>query len=140
MATHPVYDQLLTEITDTLERQVLQVLIERAGTKTSRSDMVFAVFGIYVQASQLADSTEDRKIRECIERLRATWPIVSSSGEAGYILEDNEASILEFAKEQESRADKNRRNARLAYGWIPKARSIKEARRTAEITTQPSLL
>jgi hypothetical protein len=140
MTTHPVYDQLLSEVTDDLERQVLQVLIERAGTKTSRPDMVFAVFGIYVQASQLADSTEDRKIRECIERLRATWPIVSSSGEAGYILEDNEASILEFAKEQESRADKNRRNARLAYGWIPKARSIKEARRTAEITTQPSLL
>jgi hypothetical protein len=31
MTTHPVYDQLLSEVTDDLERQVLQVLIERAG-------------------------------------------------------------------------------------------------------------
>ena len=80
MTTHPVYDQLLSEVTDDLERQVLQVLIERAGTKTKASapDMVFAVFGIYRpgQPKPGRFHRRPRESRECIERLRATWPIV----------------------------------------------------------------
>jgi hypothetical protein len=140
MTTHPVYDQLLTEVTDALERQVLAVLVERSGQKTSREELVLLVFGIYVQASQLANSPEDRKIRECIERLRETWPIVSSSGEAGYTLEDDEDRIKDFAREQESRAEKNRRNARQAYAWLPKARAIQEARRTHAQVIQERLL
>ena len=41
MSTTAIYDELLAQVTDELERQVLQVLIERAGTKTSRPDMVY---------------------------------------------------------------------------------------------------
>lgn len=139
--TSPVYDALLSEITDELEHTVLVILIERAGQKTTRQDMVMAVFGHYVLPSQLAASTEDRKIREVIERLRAKdWPIVSSSGEAGYILEDNEERIREFAAEQQARAEKNRQTALSAYRWLPKARTIREMRRSNLTVTQPKLI
>jgi hypothetical protein len=145
MTTHPICAQLLGEITDELEHTVLTILVERAGQKTTRQDMVLAVYGKYVQANQLAGCIEDRRIRACIERLRSTWPIVSSSKEPGYILEDDENLIRQFATEQESRAEKNRQAAREAYNWLPRARSIREARRAAakqkiEIATQPQMI
>lgn len=137
--THPVYLQLLSEITDGLERKVLEILLENPTERIDRRQFVHAVFGRV--AYDLTSNTDDRQIRECIERLRAKgWPIVSSSGEAGYVLEDNEERIREFAAEQESRAAKNRQAARAAYGWLPRARSIREARRTAMKVTQPGLL
>jgi hypothetical protein len=37
------------------------------------------------------------------------------------------------------RAEKDRRNARRAYGWIPKARTLREAMKTAAVITQPGL-
>ena len=141
MTTTHVYQQLLDEIDGDMERKVLAVLVEHAGVKVTRQDLVLYVFGHYVKANQLSASTEDRQIRECIERLRASWPIVSSSGEPGYVLEDNEDRIREFAAEQESRAEKNRQAAKAAYGWLPKARAIQEARRSAsDVPVQPSLI
>ena len=140
MSTHPVYDQLLAEITDELEHKVLAVLVERSDQKTSRQDMVRLVYGKDVAENAIGSCIEDRRIRECIERLRLTWPIVSSSSEKGYVLEDDEDKIKEFAAEQESRAEHSRHVARAAYNWLPRARSIREARRTAANVTQPSLL
>lgn len=139
MPTTPVYDQLLAEVTDRLERQVLDILLDNPGRRITRQEFVMKLFGY--PPADLANSTEDRQVRECIERLRAKdWPIVSSSGEAGYQIEDDEEKIREFAAEQSARAEHNRENAQAAYRWLPKAKAIQEARRSASLlATQPGL-
>jgi hypothetical protein len=140
MPLHPVYQRLLEEITDDLQRQILTIFLERPGQRLHREQLVAMIFHKYIRRDQVANSSEDRKIRECIEDLRETWPIVSSSGESGYIFQIEEKFILMFAHEQEDRADKDRRNARRAYGWLSKARTIREAMKTAEVVTQGRLM
>jgi hypothetical protein len=139
----PVYQNLLSEVTDELERQVLDVLLEHAGERVNRGTLVLAVFHTYVEADQLAASTHDRMVRECIARLREKdWPIVSSSSEAGYTLETDEEQIKAFAAEQQSRAERNLATAKAAYRWLPKARAIREARLAGQTqaAAQPRLL
>jgi homoaconitase/3-isopropylmalate dehydratase large subunit len=78
MTTHPIYDLLMHDVTEPLERSVMNVLIEHAGQKVSRPDLVFKVFGHYVQSKELANNQDDRKIRECIERLQQkSFPILA---------------------------------------------------------------
>ena len=132
MTVHPVYDMLLAEITDELERKVLQVLIDHAGTRVTRPQLVFEVFGVYVQQKELASSVEDRKNRECIERLqKRDYPIMASSGQAGYVLAADETvldayiaeigSRIENMKEKQSALHRSRR-------WIGFIRQWKENR------------
>jgi hypothetical protein len=140
MTTTPVYQQLLAEIDDDLERKTLDVLLEQYGSqqKSSRVYLVWRVLGV---ADQTPNSVSDRKVRKVIEHLRAKgWPIVSSSGEAGYSLEDDETKIRMFAAEQESRAERSRDTARTAYGWLAKARAIREYKRTQVTATQERLI
>jgi hypothetical protein len=137
---HPIYERLLAEITDDLQKQVLAIFLEHPGQRLHREQLVEMVFHKYIRRDEAANSSEDRKIRECIEILRERWPIISSSGESGYTFQVDEEHILMFAHEQESRAEKDQRNAHRAYGWLPKARTIREAIKTAEIATQGRLL
>ena len=107
MTTHPIYDQLLLEITDETERRVFQALADRAGEKVTRPELVFAVFNVYVQQSELGNCTEDRKVRECIERLqRREYPILASSGEAGYVLLADDEELNKYILELASRRDR----------------------------------
>jgi hypothetical protein len=139
--TSPVYDRLLSEIDDDLERKVLTVLLNQAGQRISRQGLIRSIFNVYVAPDKLAASTEDRQIRECIDRLREQdWPILSSSSQAGYVLEYNETAVYKFAAEQQSRSEHARETARHAYASIGKARAIQEAVRTQTVVTQERLI
>ena len=127
MTTHPVYDALLEEIDDALERQVFEILAAQAGETITRPTLVFKLFGKYIQQTQLGNCAEDRKIRECIERLRdRDYPIHSSSGEAGYTLTTDEEAIDEYINEQRSRRDHLDKRIAAAY---------RSKRRAADIRT-----
>src|SRR5512139_3943805 len=111
MTTTPIYEQLLAEVTDTLERKVFEILIEHQGKAVTREDFIFLIYGRYVQKSALSSDTDDRKVREAIERLRKKdYPIHSSSGEAGYMLTTDEGAIDEYIGEQEARIARLREN------------------------------
>jgi hypothetical protein len=46
--TSPIYDRLMSEVDDDLERQVLHVLLTHTGERASRQALVSAVFDIAV--------------------------------------------------------------------------------------------
>ena len=141
MPTTPIYDQLLAEINDELERKVLDALSQRQGEAVTRPELVFAVFGEYVQKSELSASTHDRKIREAIERLRKKdYPIHSSSGEAGYMLTTDEDAIDEYIGEQEARIDRLRENVLAARRSKIKAKLITIWRKANTPAVQERLL
>jgi len=131
MTTHPVYDALLSEIDDALERRVFEILAEKAGQTITRPDLVFAVFAVYVQQAELTNNKYDRQIRECIERLRdRDYPIHSSSGEAGYCLTTDEAAIDEYINEQRSRMNKLESRIHAALRSKKRAADIRTWRET----------
>jgi DNA-binding winged helix-turn-helix (wHTH) protein len=108
MTTTPVYDKLLSEIDDATERAVLTALMEHTGQPLKRQQLISIVFGdtalLSALRGSLANSTEDRKIRECIEALQAKdYPIVSSSGKPGYILAADSATTDAYIAEIGSR-------------------------------------
>jgi hypothetical protein len=44
--TSPIYDRLMSEVDDDLERKVLHVLLTHAGERVSRPDLVLAVMAV----------------------------------------------------------------------------------------------
>lgn len=122
MPTTPVYDLLLQEVTDDLERRVLSALINHAGERVTRPQLVFEVFGVYVQSCELANNTDDRKVREAIERLqRREFPILASSGQAGYILVTDDKELDDYVGEIVSRVNQMQEKAnalRKSRKWI----------------------
>lgn len=136
MATHPVYDLLLADITEDMERAVLTKLLEHAGERVNRYELIEAVHGLDARARAeqhgLANSKEDRQNRECIESLqRKDYPIYSSSGEAGYVLAIDESvadtyisEISSRIKTMEAKQAALKRSKRL----IPFIRQYKETR------------
>lgn len=141
MPTTPIYDQLLQEVTDELERKVFEALSKRNGQPMTRGDLVFEIFGEYVQKSELSSNTNDRKIREAIERLRKRdFPIHSSSGEAGYMLTADEEAIDEYIGEQEARIERLRENIIAARRSKVKARLISVWTRSQTPAVQKRLL
>ena len=142
MTTHPVYEQLLGEITDDLERQVFTVLAERAGEKISRPDLVFAIFRKYDQQAAMGASLEHRKIRRCIEALqRREFPILASSGEAGYVLVADEAELDQYVAELASRKERLAEKIEALYRArrrMPAIRQYRDARKAT--ATQPRLI
>lgn len=136
MTTHPVYDLLLAEISDATERKVLEAFLQKPGERISRPDLVFAVFGVYVQQKELSASKEDRKNRECIESLqRKGYPIISSSGEPGYILaaddEETEAYIVELGSRAQMLQEKIKA-LRDSKKWTPFIRQWREQRQASQ--------
>lgn len=129
MTTHPVYDLLLQEVTDELERKVLSALIDHAGEKVTRPELVFAVYAVYVQQGALSSSLEDRKIREAIERLqRREYPILASSGAAGYVLACDDTELDSYIGEIVSRQNtllEKERALRRSRRWINYIREYK---------------
>ena len=124
---HPVYDQLMEGITDKMTRSVLDVLIQHAGERVTRLDLLEHVHGWNVrdQAEKhgLANSTEDRQNRAIIEMLQDKgYPIVASSGTAGYVLAADEATTEAYIAELVSREENLRnkiRSVRASKRWIP---------------------
>lgn len=137
MTTHPVYDQLLSEITDELERKVLQVLIDKAGTRVTRPQLVYEVFGVTVEQAELSASTEDRRIRECIESLqRRDYPIMASSGQPGYVLAADESVLDAYIAEIGSRIanmQEKQSALRRSRRWISFIRQWREGRPAVQL-------
>ncbi len=126
---HPVYAQLLDEVTDDLERKVFEALAEHAGERVTRPQLVLMVFGVYVSQDKLSASNEDRKIRECIERLQAkNFPILASSGKAGYILTDDDRIFHEYISELMSRREQLEAKVRHLYAARQKAAEMRRWR------------
>jgi hypothetical protein len=143
MTTTKVYDNLLAEITDELERKVLAALVERAGKRVTRQQLIAIVFGedalLRAMRGGLANNTDDRKIRECIEALQdKDFPIVSSSGKPGYIMAADEATTEAYISEIGSRINqmlKKQAALRRSKGRIPSIRDWQ----AAQVATQNRL-
>jgi hypothetical protein len=138
MTVHPVYDQLLAEITDELERKVLQVLIDHAGTRVTRPQLVMDIFGIEVEQAELTGNYQDRQIRECIEHLqKRDYPIMASSGTPGYVLAADETVLDAYIAEIGSRIanmQEKQSALRRSRRWIGFIRQWKEGRPAQQIS------
>lgn len=136
MTTHPVYDQLLASLTDADETAVLKVLLERAGERVTRYELLETIQGAearaYAEQHGLANNTDDRRNREAIERLQGKdYPIVSSSGQAGYILAADDAITEAYIAEIGSRItqmEAKKESLRRSKKWIPFIREWKAGR------------
>lgn len=102
-----VYETIQITTPEDLDDRVLTVLQSHRGKdhRISRRSLVDAVFG-FDPGDNLANSKEDRQIREAIARLQETHPILSSSGDGGYWLPGSAEEINEYAAEINSRAMK----------------------------------
>lgn len=122
MPTTPQYDHLLADLAAgqlaELERQVLENLTKNPQGLT-RYELIETIFGpVYrynAEERGLANSTEDRKIREAIESLRNNGvPVVSSSGKAGYRLDTSPEAVDAMISEWQSRINNLQERIRTA--------------------------
>jgi hypothetical protein len=129
---------LLQEVTEDFERQVLAVLIDRAGLKVTRPELIFELFGVVIPQANLASSTEDRRIRQAIENLqRREYPILSSSGQAGYILATDDQDLDVYVGEIVSRVSQLKEKAeslRKSRRWIRFIREYRENKPPAQMS------
>ena len=124
-----VYEQLVAEITDADEKKVFDMLLQAEGERVTREELVKEVYGIVVESNALANSVEDRKVREIIRRLRKRdYPIVSSSGAAGYTMKASAEEMDIYIADQASRKAKIQDNIDAAYRSKSKAALVKRAR------------
>jgi hypothetical protein len=105
------YEHILEELAsgklDELQQRVLEILRRAYPRAVSREQLVEQTFG-YIP-DNLEKSTEDRKVRKCIEAMRAlSIPIVSSSGEPGYRLDVSLEAFDAMAAENQSRIERLR--------------------------------
>jgi|GEM_PF-1190170 len=122
MATTPQYDQLLAELAagelSDIEQKVLELLsVNPDGlTRYELLELVFSPGARYLAEKRgLANSTEDRKIREAIESLRNNGvPVVSSSGKPGYRLDTSPEAVGSMIAEWQSRVENLQERIRKA--------------------------
>jgi hypothetical protein len=141
MTTTPVYDLLLKDITDETERRLLDVLLDQAGERISRIDLVEAVHGLdarlLAEKVGIGNSTHDRQNREIIERLQGRdYPIVSSSGVGGYTLAADDATTEAYIAEIGSRIEQMQAKCtalRRSRRWIPFIKEWKAGRPAVQV-------
>jgi len=124
-----VYEQLIAEITDADEKKVFDILLQADGRRVTRAELALEVFGVVIAPEALANSVEDRKVREIIHRLRERdYPIVSSSGAAGYTMKASAEEMDIYIADQASRKEKIQDNIDAAYRSKAKAALVKQVR------------
>jgi malate/lactate dehydrogenase len=129
MQTTNAYEQLIAEITDEDEKKVFDVLLQADGRRVTRVELAREVYGVVIEPAALANSVEDRKVREIIHRLRKRdYPIVSSSGEAGYTMKASAEEMDTYIADQASRKAKIQENIDAAYRSKEKARLVGQVR------------
>ena len=106
MSHTPEYEKLLAELNagelPIIVRKILDALLQ-APKGLTRKGLIRIVFGEEPD-NNLSNDTRDRKIRKGIEHLRNLgFPIVSTSGKAGYKLDTDPKNIDEMIREWESR-------------------------------------
>ncbi|MBI2757218.1 MAG: hypothetical protein HYX49_00905 [Chloroflexi bacterium] len=106
MSHTPEYEKLLAELNagqlPVIARKILDAFL-KAPKGLRRKGLIHIVFGEEPQTN-LGNDTRDRKIRKGIEYLRNMgYPIVSTSGKAGYRLDTDPERIEGMIREWESR-------------------------------------
>jgi len=106
MSHTPEYEKLLAELNagelPIIVCKILDALLQ-APKGLTRKGLIRIVFG-EEPSNNLSNDTRDRKIRKGIEYLRNLgFPIVSTSGKAGYKLDTNPKNIECMIREWESR-------------------------------------
>jgi hypothetical protein len=106
MSHTPQYDKLLAELKagelPVIARNILDAL-SQAPKGLTRRGLIHIVFGEN-PGINLSNDTRDRKIRKGIQHLRNLgFPIVSTSGKAGYKLDTDQKNIESMIREWESR-------------------------------------
>lgn len=106
MSHTPEYEKLLAELNSgelpIIVRKILDALLQ-APKGLTRKGLIRIVFG-EEPSNNLSNDTRDRKIRKGIEYLRNLgFPIVSTSGKAGYKLDTDPKNIECMIRELESR-------------------------------------
>ena len=106
MSHTPEYEKLLAELNagelPIIVRKILDALLQ-APKGLTRKGLIRIVFGEEPD-NNLSNDTRDRKIRKGIEHLRNLgFPIVSTSGKAGYNLDTDPKNIECMIRELESR-------------------------------------
>lgn len=106
MSHTPEYEKLLEELNagelPTIVRKILDAL-SQAPKGLTRKGLIRIVFGEEPD-NNLSNDTRDRKIRKGIEHLRNLgFPIVSTSGKAGYKLDTDPKNIKCMIRELKSR-------------------------------------
>jgi hypothetical protein len=116
-----IYDSMLAELEagerNSIARRVFAMLKQHPEGIDRRT---FVLFIYNVQAKEdLASDTHDRKIRNTIARMRARLiPIISTSGESGYRLDDSDKARKELLSEMISRRnhiDEQIKSASMAW-------------------------
>ena len=128
-----IYEQLIAEITDEDEKKVFDLLLQADGRRVSRVELVFEVYGVVIAPESLANSVEDRKVRTIIHRLRERdYPIVSTSGAAGYTMKASAEEMDIYIADQASRKEKIQDNIDHAYRSKAKADLVKQCRESMQ--------
>ena len=99
------YDRILATMPKGLEHDIFKVL-SHAPEGINRTGLILSIFSKVVEASKLANCSEDRQIRTAIEHLqRDGYPVISSSGKPGYKLAASDTEMESYIAELESRRD-----------------------------------
>jgi hypothetical protein len=113
MTTTPQYDQLLAELAAGQLTELEQKVLDNLGASPeglTRYELLERIFGpgsrYIAEKRGLANSGDDRKIREAIESLRNNGvPVVSSSGKPGYRLDTSPEAVGSMIAEWQSRVE-----------------------------------
>lgn len=134
------YATLCAEITDRDERAVFDALARKVNQFLTRDDLMIHVFGTWVPRGDRGWERMDRSIRKCIEALRTRgYPIVATSGEAGYKLVDDPAEMDACIAEEGRRILTIQRKIDAMYRSKDKARSIHEWREATQVAVQAEM-
>lgn len=106
MSTTQVYDQMVATMPEDLPKRIMQVLTtaykESPGSNVTKQDIIKQAFPLPIRRP----ATEDRQLRDTIADLQlAGYPIVASSGKAGYRLAVDSEDAAEYISELESRKE-----------------------------------
>jgi len=109
MTTTTFYDRILADITEQTVRDVYTTIRDYVGEshRITKESVSLVIWGKYTPST-------DRTIRECVETLHSVYgvPICTDSGTAGYFMPENERELLKWAKEHNSRANKEKQAVR----------------------------
>jgi len=135
------YDNLLSQITEEDEKKVFEIFAHRIGQRISREYLLQEVYGVIItDVEYLNMDSHDRMIRKHIENLRLkSFPIVATSGNAGYIMVDDPDLIDAYIAEESNRILHLENKIQMLYRAKDNARSLHEWRETSKVAVQDPL-
>ena len=108
MSHTDAYKQIVDSTPDDLPEKIMDVLTKayqtQPGANVTKQEIIRAVFGEPDFERNRVNSTKDRQVRDVIADLQLEgYPIIASSGKAGYRLAANVSEATQYIAELESR-------------------------------------